>query len=86
MSNPIVTPDLMKLLRAGLGLSHYVTKPTRNWLPESEAQGNEAEVEKLIDMELLSRSVTYGMGGAEPVILVTDEGRRLAVEAQNAIN
>lgn len=86
MSNPIVTPELMKLLRAALGLGHYVTKPTRSWLSEADAQGHEAEVETLIDMELLSRTAFAGLGGVEKMIVITEEGRRVAMEAQHALH
>lgn len=83
--NKILTPEQITTLKIGLGLSAYVSKPTRNDFPRSCERGREAIIESLIDMELMSREKTYGQGGVEHYLAVTDEGRRLAVEEHQKV-
>lgn len=62
------------LLRSALGLSHYTTVPTRNWLPQMDAAKHPEEVGQLVELGYLSRRTIAGQT-LEEVIEITDAGR-----------
>lgn len=80
--NPIVTPAMFAILRDALGLGVFHKRPTKNNVVPKARGGSadEALIEQMIDMELLTRTERTGPGGREYHIIATDEGTRLAVD------
>lgn len=75
----MITDEQKNLLRAALGLSFYVKKPTRNWL--NNIAGHEDAVADLISRDYMVERHTHGPAGKEPFYEVTDAGVALVTGA-----
>jgi hypothetical protein len=79
MTATTITPTQLALLRAALGLSHYVRKPTRNWLPGGEATKHPDDVAALERIGYLRTRMIAGPGGYEAHTEITAEGEAYAM-------
>jgi len=82
MSNQIVTPEMFKIMRNALGLGPWQKKPDRNHVVPDYRGKDDANIQALLDMELLETRQLVGPTGSHTAYVVSNEGRRLVMDAQ----
>lgn len=70
-----LTETQLDLLRSALGLSFYVTTPTRNWLPSEDIIKHATDVDELKQIGFLATKTFFGAGGKSFATTITDAGK-----------